>query len=96
MHDVKGENLLENNQSFVMNNFSPRHIPRPIKGTLTSLDVFGHGWAYLAGHNTGFEFMRQYECIKSLDHHKRQKILQTDRSFVFLCCKFSLDKYALL
>ena len=45
--------------------------------------------------NTGFEFWQQYECIKFLEHHKRQKILQTDRSVVF-CFTFSLDKYALL
>ena len=44
---------------------------------------------------TGFEFMWRYECIKSLEHHKCQKILQTDRSFMF-CFMFSLEKYALL
>ena len=43
--------------------------------------------------NTGLEFGRQYECIKSLEYHTYQKILQTDRSFVFCLC---LDKYALL
>ena len=46
------------------------------------------------GPNTGFEFRWRCECIKSLEHHKRQKILQTNRSFV-LCFLFSLDKCAL-
>ena len=50
---------------------------------------------YISGPDTGFEFGRQYECIKSLDHHKRQKVLQTDRCFVF-CFMFSLGKYNLL
>ena len=45
--------------------------------------------------STGCEFGWRYECIKSLEHHKRQKILQTNRSFVF-CFMFSLDKCALL
>ena len=49
----------------------------------------------VSGHNTGFEFGQRYECIRSLEHHKRQKILLTDRSFVF-CLMFSLDKYILL
>ena len=35
------------------------------------------------GPNRGYEFARRYECIKLLEYHKRQKILQTDRSFVF-------------
>ena len=47
------------------------------------------------GPNTGFEFGRWYVCIKLLEHHKCQKILQADRSFVF-CFIFSLDKYVLL
>ena len=37
----------------------------------------------LSGPNAGFELGWQYECIKSLEHHKCQKILQTDRSFLF-------------
>ena len=47
------------------------------------------------GPNTGIKVGQRYECIKSLEHHKRQKILQTDRSSVF-CFMFSLDKYSLL
>ena len=49
----------------------------------------------VSGSNTGFEFGRRYKCIRSLEHHKCQKILQTDRSFVF-CFMFILDKCALL
>ena len=45
--------------------------------------------------NTGFEFGRQHECITLLKDHKCQKILQTDRSFVF-CFMFSLENYAFL
>ena len=48
-----------------------------------------------AGPNAGFECGQQYGCIKSLEYHKRQKILQTDRSFMF-CFMFCLDKYAFL
>ena len=48
-----------------------------------------------SGPKTRFEFGRRYKFIKSLEHHKRQKILQTDRSFAF-CFILSLDKYALL
>ena len=47
------------------------------------------------GHNTGFEFGRQYEHVKLLKHHKHQKLLQTDSSFVF-CFMFNLDKDAFL
>ena len=45
------------------------------------------------GSNTGFEFGQRYECIKFLEHHKRQKMFQSDRSFVS-CFMFSLDKCA--
>ena len=44
---------------------------------------------------TRFEFGQRYKFVKSLEHHKRQKILQTDRYFAF-CFILSLDKYALL
>ena len=48
-----------------------------------------------SGPKTRFEFGQRYKFVKSLEHHKRQKILQTDRSFAF-CFILSLDKYALL
>ena len=35
------------------------------------------------GPNTGFEFGWQYKCLKSSEHHKCHKILQTDRCLVF-------------
>ena len=47
----------------------------------------------VAGPNTGFEFGGRYECIKLLEHNKRQKIV--DKSFVF-CFIVSLDKHAFL
>ena len=43
------------------------------------------------GPNVGFEFGQQYQGIKSLEHHKRQQKLLTDRSFVFFFM-FSLEK----
>ena len=49
----------------------------------------------LAEPNTVFEFGWRHECIWPLEHHKRQKILQTDRCFLF-CFLFSLNKYTLL
>ena len=49
----------------------------------------------IPGPNTGFEFWQRYECIKFFEHHKRQKILQTDRSVKFWFT-FSIDKYAFL
>ena len=45
--------------------------------------------------NTRFEYGRRYACIKSLEHLKRQNILQIVMSFEF-CFILSLDKYALL
>ena len=43
------------------------------------------------GPNIGFEFGWQYECMKFLEHHKHQRILQTNMSFVF-CFMFSLEQ----
>ena len=40
------------------------------------------------GPNIGFKAGQRYECITSLERHKRQKILPTDRSFVFVLCLF--------
>ena len=54
-----------------------------------TLSLSLHVWVCMAGPNTGFE------CVRSWEHHKPQKVLQTDRSFVF-CFMFNLDKYALL
>ena len=47
------------------------------------------------GPKTGFEFGRRYEYIKSLEHHKFQKILKTNWSFES-CFVSSLNKSALL
>ena len=57
--------------------------------------IFMWIFSFISGSNKGFEFRQQYEYIKLLEHHKCQKILQTDRSFVF-CFMFTLDKYVLL
>ena len=48
-----------------------------------------------AGPNTRFGFGRRYECIKSLEHYKCQKILQADRPSMF-CFTFNLGKYTLV
>ena len=37
------------------------------------------------GPNARFEFGRQYECIKSLEHYKCQTILQAGRQAGLLC-----------
>ena len=44
----------------------------------------------VSGHKAGFEIGWQYEHIKSLEHHKHQKMQQADRSFMF-CFMFSRD-----
>ena len=42
---------------------------------------------HIPGPNTRFVFGQQYECIKSLDHHKCQKIL---RQIGLLCSALCL------
>ena len=49
----------------------------------------------LPGPNAGFEFGLRCQYIKSMEYHKRQKILLTDKFFPF-CFMLSLDKYTLL
>ena len=36
------------------------------------------------GPNTGFKVGQRYECIESLEHHKRQKMLQIDFVLFFV------------
>ena len=45
--------------------------------------------------NAEFEFGRRYECIKSMEYHKRQKILLKVKFFRFWFM-LRLDKYTLL
>lgn len=76
-------------------------FPICIRATLFSNETLRQGasyetrieknWGILLGPNTGFEFGRRYECIKSMEYHKRQKILLTDTFFPF-CFMLSLDK----
>ena len=80
-------------------------FPFCIRATLSSNETVRHGasyetrieenWVILPGPNAGFEFGRRYECIKSIEYHKSQKILLTDKFFPS-CFMLSLDKSTLL
>ena len=50
--------------------------------------LWDKNWGILPGPNTGFEFGRRYECIKSMDHKKRRNILLTHRFSVLFYVKF--------
>ena len=68
-------------------------FPFCTRAALSSNETFRQGvsyetrleenWVILPGLNAGFEFGRRYECIKSMEYHKRQKILLTDKFFPF-------------